>query len=262
MLARTDGTRPTPHPSGHGRPSNAFLRSLGSGAYNALAPHLGRVEMKLGAVLHRPGDRVEHVYFPESCLLSVLTNTAEGQSVETAMCGSEGALGLFEACGSGVAAGASLVQVDGPALRAPAAVIRSLVRSDEAFADRAWALIEFQMADARQSGMCRAVHSVEPRFARWLVESWERSAGRNPMPLTHEFIAAMLGVRRTTVTAFAVQLQKRGLIQYQRGRVEIVDTEGLEARACECRAAVRDHRLRLRLEPASVASPPVRLVGG
>ena len=236
------------------RPPNAFLRSLGQPGWDALAPHLARVDMAHGAVLYRPDDRVDWVYFPEAALLSVLTTTAEGQSVETAMCGNEGALGVLEACGSGVGATTSFVQVDGPAWRAPAAVFRTRVLSDEEFARKAWTLIEFQMAESRQSGLCQAIHSVEPRLARWLVESWERSAGRNPMPLTQEFIGAMLGVQRTTVTAFAGQLQKAGLIQYQRGRVEITDIDGLEARACECRQAVRDQRRRLRLD--TVLPPP------
>ncbi|HEX8570459.1 MAG TPA: Crp/Fnr family transcriptional regulator [Caulobacteraceae bacterium] len=237
------------------RPPNAFLRSLGQASYDALAPHLVRVELPHGQVIYRPDDRVDQVYFPEDALISILTTTAEGQSVETAMSGNEGGVGLLEACGSGVFTTTCLVQVDGVVWRAPAAVLRSLALGDEEFGRKVWTLVEFQMTESRQSGMCQAIHSVEPRLARWLVESYERADGRNPMPLTQEFIGAMLGVQRTTVTAFAGQLQKAGLIQYQRGRVEITDLAGLEARACECRQAIRDQRRRLRLDaaPAGVA---------
>lgn len=102
------------------RPANAFLRSLGASGWAALAPHVARVDLTHGAVPYQPDDRVEWVYFPQTALLSVLTTTADAQSVETAMCGNEGAGGVLEACGSGVSATPSLVPVDGAAWRAPA----------------------------------------------------------------------------------------------------------------------------------------------
>ena len=236
------------------RPYNAFLRSLGPDAFQAVSPHLNRVEMKHGEVLYRPDDRVELVYFPAGALLSILTTTDQGDSVETSAVGNEGALGVLEACGSGRTAMTSFVQIDGVAMRMSAVTFRGLVTGNEKFAEAAWRLVEQQITESRQSGMCQALHGVEPRLARWLCESTERSGGRNPMPLTQEFIAAMLGVQRTTVTTFAAQLQKAGLISYQRGRVEIVDLAGLEHRACECRAALSDHRARLGLRPLPIAA--------
>lgn len=228
---------------------NAFLRGLGREAFDLLAPHLTRVQLTLGEILYRPEDRIDHIYFPERCLLSVLTTDREGQTVETAMVGVEGALGLMEALGSGRTAMTTLVQVDGFAWRAPASACRALAMSNPDFMSQAWKLTEHQMTESRQSGMCQALHSVEPRLARWLLESLERSGGRNPMPLTQEFIASMLGVQRTTVTAFAAQLQKGGLIAYARGRVELLDAAGLEHRACECRSAIKAERERLELQP-------------
>ena len=133
------------------------------------------------------------------------------------------------------------------AWRAPAAACRDLARSDPAFAARAWTLVEQQLTESRLSGMCQALHPVERRLARWLLESMERSGGRNPMPLTQEFIASMLGVQRTTVNSFAIQLQKAGLITYMRGKVEVLDAAGLERRACTCRPAARAERRRLHL---------------
>jgi CRP-like cAMP-binding protein len=207
------------------------------------------MRMHLGEVLYRPEDRIEWVYFPESCLLSLLSTTRDGESVETAMVGTEGATGLIEACGSGRSSLVSLVQIDGEAIRAPAGACRDLVASDPEFGRLVWKLVELQMTESRQSGLCQAVHAVEPRLARWLLECSERCDGRNPMPLTQEFIAAMLGVQRTTVTAIASQLQKSGLIAYRRGKVEIVDYAGLEQRACECREVTRHERARLGFEP-------------
>jgi CRP-like cAMP-binding protein len=244
------------------RPLNAFLRNLGAPAFEQLRERLHPVDLPLGQVLYREGDRVEWIYFPLTCLLSVLTSSRSGDSVETAMVGNEGALGMLEACGSGRTSTLCLTQIDGRALRMAAGEFRALLLAHEDLARAAWTLIEMQMAESRQSGMCVALHSVEPRLARWLLESAERSGGRAPMPLTQEFIGSMLGVQRTTVTAFASQLQKAGLIRYARGRVEIIDAEALEDRSCECRDATREQRRRLRLEPVSVGAHAIRAVPG
>ena len=113
------------------RPANAFLRSLSASAFGVLSPHLGPVEMKHGETLYRPDDRIDWIYFPLNSLLSVLTTTGEGETVETASVGNEGALGVLEACGSGRSAMISLVQIDGSALRAPSAVFRRLVSAND-----------------------------------------------------------------------------------------------------------------------------------
>ena len=214
-----------------------------------LAENLDRVDLKLGQQLQRQGVRTEWVYFPESCLLSMILLSTGGQSVETSTVGVEGAAGLLEACGSGVSSVDCVVQVDGEAWRCPAAHCRRLAMTDPEFNAAAWRAVELQMAESRQSGLCQAMHSVEARFSRWLCESFERSGGRNPLPLTQEFLAAMLGVQRTTVSAFASQLQREGLISYSRGRLMIDDLAALEARSCECRCAVQAERERLRLTP-------------
>ncbi len=247
------------------RPRNAFLRGLDEGSYALLQSHLKPVDLALGITLVDPGETVTTVYFPEGALISLLSNTADGETVETAMAGSEGASGLLEACGSGESSVTSLVQVDGRAWAMPARAARELMQHDEDFARRAWRAVEFQLGEARQSGMCQALHPVENRLARWLLESSERAAGRNPMPLTQEFIASMLGVQRTTVTSYAAQLQKSGLIRYARGRLEIVDAQGLENKACECRGVMRRQRERLGFVPMEAAAqggPTLATSGG
>ena len=227
------------------RPENAFLRDLSPQSFARLREQLGLVELTLASKLQRNQIATEWVYFPVSGLLSLISEDGEGQSVETSMAGNEGAAGLLEACGSGVSSVDCVVQVDGRAWRAPAAHCRHLTASDPAFAAIAWRLIEYQTAECRQSGLCQAMHSVEQRFARWLLESRDRCGGRNPLPITQEFLAAMLGVQRTTVSAFAAELQRKGLISYRRGRVELIDRERLEATACECRAVMAEQRQRL-----------------
>jgi CRP-like cAMP-binding protein len=244
------------------RPDNAFLRSISAASYAELVTHLSPVRLPHGDHLYRPGDAVAWVYFPVTALLSVLTETGDGQSVETAMVGNEGVLGVVETMGSGITPTTSLVQVDGVGFKVSAPVFKALVLGSPDLLSRVFNAIEVQLTESRQSGMCQALHTVEPRFARWLLESMDRSGGRTNLPLTQEFIAAMLGVQRTTVSAFAIQIQKAGLISYARGSIKVVDPSGLEHLACECRTELRRHRARIGLEPRTVPDQSIRLVSG
>ncbi len=229
------------------RPNNAFLLGLSSKSYEQLSGDLKKVELSLGRALMEQTLEADSVYFPVSALLSLISQNDDGRSVETSMAGSEGAAGLLEACGSRESSVDCVVQVDGQAWCSPAAHCRKLALADPEFASAAWRLTELQMAESRQSGLCQATHSVEARAARWLLESMDRSAGRNPLPMTQEFLAAMLGVQRTTVSAFAAQLQRDGLITYSRGRLRIDNVPCLEGLACECRSVTRRQRERLGL---------------
>jgi CRP-like cAMP-binding protein len=244
------------------RPTNAFLRALRPESYDQLAAELAPVELRLGDVLYRPGDRVDWIVFPLNSMVSVLASTHRGEQVETAVVGNEGALGLVEALGAGTSFMSSVVQVDGRALRIAAGAFRRLVAADEDLNQLCWRLVELHVSESRQSGLCQALHPVDPRMARWLLECAERCGGRDVLPVTQEFLASMLGVQRTTVTAFAAQQQKAGLIRYARGKIEILDTAAMEARACECREATREQRARLGFTPLPVGRAALRLVAG
>ena len=244
------------------RPTNAFLRALRPDSFELVAAQSHSVDLTLGQVLYEPEDRIEWVHFPLNAVVSVITTTQGGEQVETAVIGNEGATGVVEVCGSGRASMTSIVQVDGRALRMSAPAFRRLIAADEDLWNVAWRLVEVHINESRQSGMCQALHAVEPRLARWLLECSERSGGRQQLPLTQEFLAAMLGVQRTTVTAFAAQLQKAGMISYSRGKLEILDAAALETRACECRRATQAQRARLGLNPLRVALGGLRLVMG
>ena len=228
-----------------GRPPNGFLRSLPAATFSRLREHLKPIDLEHSRNISHIGDEIEQVYFPETALISLITMSSVGQGVETSMAGNEGAGGLVEGCGSGQSQVFSVVQIDGRAWRAPVAACRALAKSDPDFASQALKLAEMQLFEARQSALCQAMHPVEARFCRWLLESMERTAGRNPLPLTQEFMAAMLGVQRTTVSAFASQLQKEGLITYSRGQLTVVDLAAVGRRGCECHDAVRQERERL-----------------
>jgi CRP-like cAMP-binding protein len=228
-------------------PKNGFLRSLSDSGFCAIRDHIVQMELPLGAHLFQDGQRVEWVYFPETSLLSMIASGSNGGSVETSMAGNEGVAGLVETCGSQVSNIDCVVQVDGRAWRAPAAVCRRLAFSDPVFGESAWRLAELQLLESRQCTVCQTMHTVERRFARWLMESFERCGGRNPLPMTQEFLAALLGVQRSTVSMFASQLQRSGLIRYARGRITLLDIPGLEAQACDCRTATIAQRARLGL---------------
>lgn len=230
------------------RPINAVFRRLSPESWAALAPHITLVRLPLGQTIYQPGSRIEAVWFPVGAQLSQVNRSADGRGVETAMVGVEGAAGILETLGSGIGIWECLVQVDGDAFRVPASVIRRLAMEDASFAAECWRLAELQAMESQQSVACQALHGGEGRLARWLLEAYDRTAGRNPLPLTQEVLAIMLGVQRTTVTAFQASLAADRLIKVQRGRVSIEDHPGLERRACACRAVVRERRRDLGLD--------------
>jgi len=238
------------------RPQNAFLQSLSAGAFALIADHTTRVELALGAHVQSPELATDWVYFPLKALLSIIVLGHPGQGVETSMVGIEGAAGLTEACGSGTSAVDCLVQVGGPAWRAPASACRALVLTSPSFAKTAWRSAELQLVESRQSGLCHALHPIEQRLARWLLESVERSGSVNPLPMTQEFLSAMLGVQRTTVTALAQRLQALGVIRYSRGQLTVLDPKTLEGLACGCHRAMQDQRMRLGFAVPSATPVP------
>jgi CRP-like cAMP-binding protein len=204
-----------------------------------------RLELVLGKRLAEPGEALEWVYFPEGALVSLVISTEDGRTAESGMVGREGVVGLVEACGSGVATTTCVVQSAGPAWRVPAAACRSLAEAAPSFRALLMRQLEFQMIESRYSATCRSFHPVEQRLARWLLECQDRGDGSDILATTQEYMASMLGVQRTTVNAFAKLLQDRGLIHYSRGKVRLIDVEGLERLACECRGVLVRERERL-----------------
>lgn len=227
------------------RPANALLRAMSAEDFEQLRPHLRPIALELGDIVHGPGDPVERVVWPEIGLLSVVASSFEGRSVETSMVGREGASALVEACGSGVSFMTVLVQVEGRAVSAPASACRAVADRSVAFRNLVTRYAEAMLAEARQSVVCQAMHEAEARCARWIMETRDRSGLTGSLPLTQEYLAAMLGVQRTTVTPIASALQQRGLIRYSRGRIDVLEPERLDAVACRCRRAITEHRERV-----------------
>ena len=205
------------------RPKNALLQRLSPPGFEALAPCLKAITLKAEDVVAHQGEPVDHLVFPTGALVSMIATNSQGSVIETAMVGDEGIVGLAEVMGSGIATVEMVTQVPGSALICAAAKGRALFASEPVLQDELWRTIEFQLAEARQSTLCAALHPADRRFARWLLESSDRTGGTTVLPLTQQFMAAMLSVQRTTVSLIASEMQAAGLISYARGNVKILE---------------------------------------
>jgi CRP-like cAMP-binding protein len=208
--------------------------------YSLLAPHLRIVELARGAVLHDAGEPFEHVYFPHSGMVSVVTIMRNGATVETATLGRTGVIGGTAAFGAHRAVGRSIVQLPGTASRLPAARFHAAAQESQAIRELAVRYNDLLIAQIQQSVACNALHTLEARLCRWLLQTHDCVDG-DTIPLTQEFLGQMLGVRRTSVTLAARLLQSAGLIRYRRGHIQVVDRAGLEDAACECHGVIKEH---------------------
>lgn len=217
---------------------NRLLNALPTDEFTLLSPHLLPVELERGRLLYDPGDRIETVYFPHDCVISLLTLMENGAAIESAAVGREGAVGLMAVAAPRVSLSRVIVQTPGVASRIGAPLLHDLGARVPALRNLIDRHNEALFGHAIQSVACNALHAVEARFCRWLLSCDDR-IDTNTVHLTQEFLADMLGVQRTTVTTVAGSLQTKGLIRYRRGVVDILDRAGLEAIACECYGAVR-----------------------
>ena len=223
------------------RAKNRLLDALSEADYALLADHLHPEQMRHGRVLYEAEDTVQTVWFPETGMASLMSPMLNGDVVETAIVGAEGAVGFVEACGSGVTFSRVVIQGPGLFWRIAASAWRNAYGGSVNLRILMHDHFELMLTEARQVIACRNLHPVEERLAWWLLETQDR-LGSDRLPLTQEFLAVMLGVQRTTVTEHAGALQEAGVIRYRRGVIEVVDRKALEARACECHATTQHFR--------------------
>ena len=219
-------------------PANRVLAALPLSDLQLLDPYLELVEFRQGAHIHRNGHALAHVVFPHSCLISINAMMENGSEIESAMVGSEGIVGAYGGYGIDHAVTDSKVKIAGTATQIPVADFRqALVQSETlaAMVARCEALLTAQM---HQSAACNAVHDVEARMCRWLLEIDDRSSGSS-FPMTQDMLAKMLGVRRTTVTLVAKRLQQVGALRWRRGRVYVLQRDLIDDRSCDCYERVR-----------------------
>jgi CRP-like cAMP-binding protein len=226
---------------------NLLLAGLDTEALALLRPHLKPVALAQKSVLHEAGDRIDHVYFPLSGMVSMLAVLENGDSVEIAAIGREGAVGTKFGSRPQLSFARAIVQLDGKALRIDMANFSQAAAKSTAIAELAMWANDILVANIQQSAACNAIHGLESRLARWLLHASDRYQS-DELPLTQEFLSEMLGVRRTTVSLTAQILQNAGVLKYRRGNLMIVDRAGLEAVSCECYDAVKQNISRI-VEP-------------
>ena len=212
---------------------NGILAALPAGEFNRLMPKMEAVPLNLNDVLYLPAERIDYVYFLTDGIISLLTILEDGTTIEAAVVGSEGMVGLSVIMGVDKANNEALVQASGHALRMRAADLRAKFNKERGLRDWLMRYIHVLLTTVTQNAACNRMHTVEERLARWLLLTHDR-VGKSEFVFTQEFMSHMLGVRRAGVSVAANTLRRAGLIDYQRGEITVLNRPGLEDASCEC----------------------------
>ena len=244
--APSDGQDPHGAHGARAAEQNALLRALPADEYARLLPHLEPVELGHAQVLWRADAPIHAVYFPRTAVASLLTPLADEKPVEAATVGREGFVGTPVVLGARTTTVEAIAQIPGTAARLDAGRLAEWLRAPGAMDGALFPLLlrcaQALQEQTAQSVACNRRHGIDERCARWLLMTHDRvgaDQGVDTFPLTQEFLAFMLGVRRASVTVAAGMLQQAGLIKYSRGRITVRDRAGLEAASCECYGVVK-----------------------
>jgi CRP-like cAMP-binding protein len=218
---------------------NHFLATLSPADFEQLRPYLRSVELKRHAIIHETNKPVDAVYFVESGVISRVARTQADGAVEVAMVGRFGFVGLSVILGTMVALHRTVVQIPGMALRIPAGDLQAIMLKNPAIRDHLLRYVQLLMSQKAQVALCNAKHDIDKRLARWLLSAHDRVAG-NELPVTHDLLAMMLGVRRAGVTEALSALEAKGIVAKTRGALRIVSREALKTHACECYKIIDD----------------------
>jgi CRP-like cAMP-binding protein len=231
MLKFRDRTTEAPHKSGVVQ--NHFLATMPPADFEQLRPYLRVVELKRHTVIHETNKPADAVYFVESGLISRVARTQADGAVEVAMVGRTGLIGLSVVLGTMTALHRTIVQIPGLALRISAADLQAIMARNPAIRDHLLRYVQSLMSQEAQAVLCNAKHEIDKRLTRWLLLAHDRVAG-NLLPVTHDVLAMMLGVRRAGVSEALAALEAKGVVAKSRGALKIVSREALKANACEC----------------------------
>jgi CRP-like cAMP-binding protein len=224
---------------------NALLEPLPDGELEAIAEVAEAVTLELREPIYEIGERIEHVVFPFDCVCSLVSVMEDGRSVEVGTVGREGFVGVPVLLEAGFTSEhRALAQIGGSALRLDAADFQRLVDEAGALRTMLHRYTLALLAQVAQASACNRLHSLEQRCARWMLMTHDR-VGHDEFPLTQEFLAQMLGVRRAGVNEAQQALSNAGVISYARGILTILDRAGLERRSCQCYALIRAEHDRL-----------------
>jgi CRP-like cAMP-binding protein len=225
---------------------NRLLAALPEPVINQLAPYLTRVQLPKNLTLHAPGKTIESVYFVEAGICSIVATVEDGECIEVGLTGREGFVGTSAVLGAGRSPNRAFMQIAGHGYRVPVSILMRLMNTHAPLRDCLWLSVHAQMVQTAQTAACNRVHELHERLARWLLMCYDR-VKESLIPITQEFLATMLGTRRSSVNLAAGTLQKAGLIRCTRGRVILLDRDGLIAASCECYRVCHDETVRLGL---------------
>jgi CRP-like cAMP-binding protein len=230
---------------------NRLLLALPQEELDRLRPNLEPVDLPLGQMLLRPNELIDYVYFPQKGMVSLVLQLEDKRVIEVGLIGREGMVGALAPLGATAMSGEARVQMAGSALRMRAGVLRTEAARNLGLMNLLLRYVQALFAQVSQSVACNSQHPIVERMARWLLMAHDCVEG-DELPLSHEFLATMLGVRRAGITVAVGQLRDAGLIDSRAGRFSILNRRGLEASACECYRAVKAQYERL----LSSAQPP------
>jgi CRP-like cAMP-binding protein len=220
------------------RLENRILAALPPNEKARLLPHMEQVELPLGQVVISPEETIPYVYFPTGALISLVSIMEDGRGVEAGVIGYEGMAGLPVILGGGTTPMRSVVQMKGSAVRVKASAAKAEFERGGALQKALYGYMHALLVAFSQSAACNRLHPTEGRLARWLLIASD-GIQSDFMPLTHEYLSTMLGIRRAGVTEACLVLKDRGLIDYNRGRLQILERKGLRGVACECYEIVK-----------------------
>jgi CRP-like cAMP-binding protein len=215
-----------------------ILAALAAEEQRQLHPYLELVPLKAGCVLCEPGQAIESVYFPTNGVVSLVVLMHNGATVEVGMTGREGFVGTPIILGTRDSSVRAIVQIGGPCFRIESDLLRQILPQTPQLEVRLRRYAHAYAAQVAQAAACNCLHKVPQRLARWLAMSYDR-AGSDLLPLTQEFLAQMLGCRRSSITSAIGRLQRDGVIRAGHGQIRILDRKQLERWACECYGIMR-----------------------
>lgn len=220
------------------RSENLFLSVLPESDYIRLQPYLQKTDLPLGTVIHKPDEAIKYVYFLENSIVSIVTRLEDGSNIETGVIGNEGIAGIGAILSDDVSPRESVVQLAGRCQRIEAQNFRDEFEFGGRMNRLALRFVFAFIAQISQNAVCANRHKITARLARWLLMVHDRTNG-DELNITQEYVAQMLGVHRPSVSESASKLQEQDLIKYVRGRITILNRQGLEKTSCECYDSIR-----------------------
>ena len=226
------------------KPANRLLAALPDEVYQRLLPYIESVELPRQQTLYNAGDEYDYAYFPEDAMISIVAILENGATAEIGVIGNEGMVGLPIILNTSFTNSTTIVQIEGNGCRIATKILQNELRRYGALQMLLMRYVQARVIQLGQTAACNSHHKIEQRFARWLLQVRD-SIQADEFNLTHEFIAQMLGVRRSGVSVIANKFQEAGIIEYSRGSIHIISDRKLEAAACECHRIIAKEYSRL-----------------